>query len=124
MSSEQSVSESPGPWYRQVDGQQGRAFLATFFGWLLDGFDFTIMTFILIDIQESFTVDAALAARPAAPEAVTNLRRFMGSVIPCGVIDSRIAAGGTGALADRRFGRQGCLPHVWEIQITDASRGS
>ena len=50
-----------GPWYRQVSREQWRAFLATFLGWLLDGFDFTIMTFILIDIQESFTVDRALA---------------------------------------------------------------
>ena len=48
-------------WYRQVTGEQWRAFFATFFGWLLDGFDFTIMTFILIDIQNSFTVDRALA---------------------------------------------------------------
>jgi hypothetical protein len=35
--------------------------LATFLGWILDGFDVTITTFILIDSQESFTVDAALA---------------------------------------------------------------
>ena len=49
------------PWYRQVTGEQWKAFFATFLGWLLDGFDFTIMTFILIDIQDSFTVDRALA---------------------------------------------------------------
>ena len=55
------VRTSEFPWYRQVNRQQWRAFSATFFGWLLDGFDFTIMTFILIDIQASFTVDAALA---------------------------------------------------------------
>ena len=40
------MSESHTPWFRQVNGEQWRAFLATFFGWLLDGFDFTIMTFI------------------------------------------------------------------------------
>ena len=49
------------PWYREVNRDQWRAFLATFYGWVLDGFDFTILTFILIDIQESFTVDKALA---------------------------------------------------------------
>ena len=53
------MSDSPLPWFRQLDAQQWRAFFATFLGWLLDGFDFTIMTFILLDIQESFTVDAA-----------------------------------------------------------------
>ena len=52
------------PWYRQISKAQWKAFLATFFGWLLDGFDFTIMTFILIDIQNSFSVDRALAGAP------------------------------------------------------------
>ena len=36
-------------------------FAATFLAWMLDAFDFTILTFILIDIQQSFTVDRALA---------------------------------------------------------------
>ena len=36
-------------------------FLAAFLGWVLDGFDFMILTFVLIDIQRSFTVDKALA---------------------------------------------------------------
>ena len=30
------------PWYRQVSGEQWRAFWATFLGWILDAFDFTI----------------------------------------------------------------------------------
>ena len=84
------------PWYRQVDGRQWRAFLATFFGWLLDGFDFTIMTFILIDIQESFTVDAALAG---ALGTVTLLFRLVGGL-------------GAGTMADR-WGRK--LPLMLSI---------
>ena len=89
------MNESP-PWYRQVDGQQWRAFLATFFGWLLDGFDFTIMTFILIDIQDSFTVDAALAG---ALGTVTLLFRLVGGL-------------GAGMMADR-YGRK--LPLMLSI---------
>ncbi|HJN45449.1 MAG: MFS transporter [Vicinamibacterales bacterium] len=84
------------PWYRQIDGHQWRAFLATFFGWLLDGFDFTIMTFILIDIQESFTVDAALAG---ALGTVTLLFRLVGGL-------------GAGMMADR-WGRK--LPLMLSI---------
>ena len=80
------VNHSDTPWYRQVDGQQWRAFAATFLGWLLDGFDFTIMTFILIDIQESFTVDAALAG---ALGTVTLFFRLAGGL-------------GAGMMADRR----------------------
>ena len=32
------------PWYRQVNGEQWKAFVATFLGWVLDGFDATILT--------------------------------------------------------------------------------
>ena len=80
------VNHPDAPWYRQVDGQQWRAFLATFLGWLLDAFDFTIMTFILIDIQNSFTVDAALAG---ALGTVTLFFRLVGGL-------------GAGMMADRR----------------------
>ena len=84
------------PWYRQVNGQQWRAFLATFFGWMLDGFDFTVMTFILVDIQNSFTVDAALAG---ALGTVTLLFRLVGGL-------------GAGMMADR-WGRK--LPLMLSI---------
>ena len=49
------------PWYRQVSRDQWRAFWAVFLGWVVDSFDFNILAFIIIDIQESFTVDRALA---------------------------------------------------------------
>ena len=90
------MSESHTPWFRQVNGEQWRAFLATFFGWLLDGFDFTIMTFILIDIQNSFTVDAALAG---ALGTVTLMFRLVGGL-------------GAGVMADR-WGRK--LPLMLSI---------
>ena len=96
MSLSPRVRDSPLPWFRQLDAQQWRAFLATFLGWMLDGFDFTIMTFILIDIQESFTVDAALAG---ALGSVTLLFRLVGGL-------------GAGVIADR-YGRK--LPLMLSI---------
>ncbi|MCY4662216.1 MAG: MFS transporter [Acidobacteria bacterium] len=75
-----------GPWYREVTGEQWKAFFATFFGWLLDAFDFTILTFILLDIQQSFTVDRALAG---ALGTVTLMFRLVGGL-------------GAGMMADRR----------------------
>lgn len=84
------------PWYRQISKAQWKAFLATFFGWLLDGFDFTIMTFILIDIQNSFSVDRALAG---ALGTVTLLFRLVGGL-------------GAGMAADR-WGRK--LPLMLSI---------
>jgi len=66
------------PWYRQVNGDQWRAFFATFLGWVLDGFDFNILTFILVDIQRSFTVDQALAG---ALGTVTLITRLVGGAL-------------------------------------------
>src|SRR5439155_14819698 len=77
---------------KEVNREQWRAFFATFLGWVLDGFDFTILTFIVIDIQRSFTVDAALAG---ALGTVTMLTRLVGGV-----------AAGTAA---DRWGRKGPL---------------
>jgi len=60
---------------RQVTGDQWRAFWAVFLGWVVDSFDFNIMAFILRDIQQSFTVDNALAG---ALGTVTLLMRLIG----------------------------------------------
>jgi hypothetical protein len=52
--------------FRSLTREQKRAFAAAFFGWMLDGFDFTILTFVLADIQRSFTIDNALAGGVAS----------------------------------------------------------
>jgi SHS family lactate transporter-like MFS transporter len=75
---------------------QRRAFAAAFFGWMLDGFDFTILTFVLADIQRSFTIDNALAG---ALGTVTLMFRLVGG-----------AAAGTAA---DRWGRK--LPLILSI---------
>ena len=66
------------PWYRQVSGEQWRAFWAVFLGWVVDAFDFTILTFILIDIENSFTVDRALAG---ALGMITLIMRLVGGTL-------------------------------------------
>jgi SHS family lactate transporter-like MFS transporter len=63
------------PWYSEVSRDQWRAFWAVFLGWVVDAFDFNIMTFILIDIQKSFTVDRALAGLLGT---VTLMMRLVG----------------------------------------------
>ena len=66
------------PWYRQVSGAQWKAFLTTFAAWVLDAFDFTILTFVLADIQQSFSVNKALAGllRPTAGHALRHQARI------------------------------------------------
>jgi len=71
-------AEVEGPWYRQVTRAQWRAFWAVFLGWIVDSFDFNILTFIVIDIQKSFTVDSALAG---ALGTVTLFMRLIGGTI-------------------------------------------
>ncbi len=66
------------PSLRTATPSQWRAFWATFLGWVLDGFDFTIVTFLLIDIQRSFEVNAALAG---ALGTVTLFFRVGGGIL-------------------------------------------
>jgi MFS transporter, SHS family, lactate transporter len=80
------------PRLRDVTKSQWSAFAAAFIGWVLDGFDFSILTFLLIDIQHSFSIDKALAG---ALGTVTLMFRLAGGL-------------GSGTLADR-FGRKGPL---------------
>ena len=87
------TSQRPqGAWYREVTPTQWKAFLGAYLGWVLDGFDFTIVTFLLVDIQRSFTVDKALAG---ALGTITLIFRVVGGI-------------GAGTAADR-WGRKGPL---------------
>jgi len=64
--------------YSELTRDQWRAFVATFLGWMFDGFDFTVLTFILIDIQKTFAIDAVLAG---ALGTVTLVMRLVGGVV-------------------------------------------
>jgi MFS transporter, SHS family, lactate transporter len=66
------------PWYREVSRDQWRAFWAVFLGWVIDSFDFNILAFIIIDIQQSFSIDRALAGGLAT---VTLFMRLIGGTI-------------------------------------------
>src|SRR6476660_922594 len=81
-----------GALYRDVTATQAKSFAGAYMGWVLDGFDFTIVTFLLVDIRHSFTVDAALAG-------------LLGTI----TLIFRVAGGiGAGTAADR-WGRKGPL---------------
>ena len=77
MTSPPAAPSSTSRWYRQVSADQWNAFAAAYLGSLLDGFDFTILTFLLVDIQKSFTVNNALAG---ALLTVSLLFRVIGGV--------------------------------------------
>jgi MFS transporter, SHS family, lactate transporter len=64
--------------FRELTTDQRRAFAATFLGWMFDGFDFSVLTFILIDIQKTFAIDAVLAG---ALGTATLVMRLVGGVV-------------------------------------------
>jgi SHS family lactate transporter-like MFS transporter len=78
--------------FRDITRIQWNAFFAAFLGWASDGFDFSILSFLLIDIERSFTVDKALAG---ALGTVTLMFRLVGGL-------------SAGTAADR-FGRKSPL---------------
>jgi SHS family lactate transporter-like MFS transporter len=81
-----------GAWWREVTREQWMAFIGSYLGWTLDGFDYTILTFLLVDVQRSFAVNATLAG-------------LLGQV----TLMFRVAGGiGAGTAADR-WGRKGPL---------------
>jgi SHS family lactate transporter-like MFS transporter len=90
------VQAPPRFWYRDFSPDQRKAFWAAYLGWTLDGFDFYILSLLLVHVQQSFTVSSALAGALAT---VTLMFRVVGGI-------------GAGLAADR-WGRK--LPLMLSI---------
>jgi SHS family lactate transporter-like MFS transporter len=89
-----TTNAGPAPrfWYAELTRDQRNAFWASYLGWMLDGFDYSIISFLLVDIQRSFTVSSALAGALAT---VALMFRVVGGI-------------SAGTAADR-WGRKGPL---------------
>jgi MFS transporter, SHS family, lactate transporter len=64
-------------WYHDLTLDQRKAFWAAYLGWTLDGFDYYILSLLLVDVQRSFTVSSALAGALAT---VTLMFRVFGGI--------------------------------------------
>jgi SHS family lactate transporter-like MFS transporter len=64
-------------WYYDLAPDQRKAFWAAYLGWTLDGFDYYILSLLLVDVQRSFTVSSALAGALAS---VTLMFRVFGGI--------------------------------------------
>ena len=72
-----SGSSAAGPWWREPTKDNWYAFIASWLGWTLDAFDFTVFLFLLVPIAKAFNADLTLVVLVGS---LTMWMRFVGAI--------------------------------------------
>ena len=72
-----SRPSSETPWWREPTKDNWYAFIASWLGWTLDAFDFTVFLFLLVPIAKEFNADLTLVVLVGS---LTMWMRFVGAV--------------------------------------------